>query len=1134
MSSKTRPSLRDSVPAGQLGKLRLLGQPSLISLSGVAIALSEKDSALLAYLVLQPEASASDLRALLWPEAKDAANSMTQRIHRLSTKARCPVIVRYPTLCVAPGWKVDVLNDLVLLETDPNALDGELLGNYDYSTICEDAASWVTTQRHAWREKLFYALLRRAELLVKRGEARLALPIAARLVRLQPLHEAAHRALMQAHYLAGDRAAAIEAYDHCEAVLRRELNTPPHQETLALLKAIESMQVTGSRANRSTLALTLNRPPRLIGRRSELALIEAAWREGKHFVLVGEAGIGKSRLLHEVCNAIGADMMSCRAVPGDGDRPYALVSRVVRAIATPALIAALPDQARLPLVGLIDVGADAMESDMQRLSLGQLRSAVLALLASARGGALANAGEVLEGSRSLVIDDLHFADASSCELLHTLIPEVAPLGWRWAIAHRQTDAMALNLSWLAALVEQSHAVTAALRPLDREEVEELVRSVTPEESFVVADAEALYRTCGGNPLFILETIRSRGQLHSIAPDRRPGCVDVLLDERVAMLTSPALELAQVAFIAGAQMSAELAAAVTERSPMALAQPWLELERAHVLSAESFTHDLMRDAVGRTLVDPIRRVLSRRVAAWLQAHGGASSSVAELWWSAAQWPDAARCWERAAEEAMRLGRLAVQVGFLERAAGAWDRCEDKVHRNRMWALMLESLEELGRYALERELAQRLLDNATGLRDRAEATAALARLRYKDVADEQTLELARSAKGYALSLGDRALHEKAIALEAETYCWMGRPGDGQNTLRPIAEAALSRVPDLDSLSVVLSYVQVLHMANEDAEALRILQHVNASAASAPPLKWRLWALMAEADICNGMAELERAEHCLRQLRDLKLDASGNANGVTPEDALLADRLVSLGRFADAISLSENSLRSYELDGDSWLADCARYCIARAYVSLGQTGRARLELARLRNESTAMQMRCEFAHALAAEADGRPALEHFERAYAHSLNSEAHVSAVFQARMLPHLPPGEASVLADRLWSTFKDGGRRGTVLTVKVCVTEALRRIGRVDEAASHAAQLLEHYGDPSIRSSAVAWTWWLIYLSLRDAGRVPAAERALRQGVVWIDNVVRHTPLAYRRSLVADHAIHRQLMREAAQARVSPG
>src|SRR2546428_12940171 len=62
---------------------------------------------------------------------------------------------------------------------------------------------------------------------------------ARRWLSLDPLNEAAHRALMRMHARAGERAAALRQYRECALALDRELGVAPHPETSALRDAIE-------------------------------------------------------------------------------------------------------------------------------------------------------------------------------------------------------------------------------------------------------------------------------------------------------------------------------------------------------------------------------------------------------------------------------------------------------------------------------------------------------------------------------------------------------------------------------------------------------------------------------------------------------------------------------------------------------------------------------------------------------------------------------------------------------------------------------------------------------------------------------------------------------------------------------
>ena len=59
------------------------------------------------------------------------------------------------------------------------------------------------------------------------------------LLASEPTSETAHRRVIRLHYLAGDRAAALLAFDRCERVLKDEVGTRPSTETLELLATLE-------------------------------------------------------------------------------------------------------------------------------------------------------------------------------------------------------------------------------------------------------------------------------------------------------------------------------------------------------------------------------------------------------------------------------------------------------------------------------------------------------------------------------------------------------------------------------------------------------------------------------------------------------------------------------------------------------------------------------------------------------------------------------------------------------------------------------------------------------------------------------------------------------------------------------
>lgn len=133
-------------------------------------------------------------------------------------------------------------------------LAGDLLGAFNYDDLPE-FADWLYGEREALlelRRGALWTLAGRAESAGEYGEAA---RWAQRLLELDPVSEAAHRALMRFYYLAGDRPAALRAYGRCKEVLAREFGTQPLPETRELARKIDQGMVRAPCRARTERAL---------------------------------------------------------------------------------------------------------------------------------------------------------------------------------------------------------------------------------------------------------------------------------------------------------------------------------------------------------------------------------------------------------------------------------------------------------------------------------------------------------------------------------------------------------------------------------------------------------------------------------------------------------------------------------------------------------------------------------------------------------------------------------------------------------------------------------------------------------------------------------------------------------------
>ena len=594
--------------------LRLAGAPCAC-IDGRSLPLGATDALLLAWLALEGPSTRERLALLLWPasSADAARNAMRQRLFRLRRLLGRDVVAGSTLLALAPGVGHDLDGTAALLgdlgAPDAPELDG-----------------WLTQRREARRAVARRAQEDRIEALEAAGDAAAALPLALALLDAEPLSEDAHRRVMRLHYLRGDRAAALLAFDRCEQLLKHEVGAAPSAPTLALLAAIEqSAPVTGSASVRSMLPATVLRPPRLVGRDAELAALQRGLAAGQMVVLVGEAGMGKSRLLQSLA-AQRSGVLHSSGRPGDALVPYATLARALRqlldhdpAAADPALHRALA-----PLLPeLADAGGASAAALQQPLA-----QPVMALLQRCRG------------VDTLALDDLHFADDASLELLQVLWS--APREARadslphWCLGLRPAAPGTRLYQLLHTLATAGPHTRLTLQPLTPPQMAEFVASLALPalgDAAVAALATTLCQRTGGNPLFALETLKlawADGKLADLSaggagtaaqPLPQPDSLAALIGQQLARLTPGALQLARVAAVAGVDFGIALAGHLLGRSALDLADPWAELEAQQVMRGEAFAHDLVHDAVLQGLPEIIARHLHGQTAAWLEMQDG---------------------------------------------------------------------------------------------------------------------------------------------------------------------------------------------------------------------------------------------------------------------------------------------------------------------------------------------------------------------------------------------------------------------------------------------------------------------------------------------------------------------------------
>jgi DNA-binding SARP family transcriptional activator len=245
--------------------LELLGDFRLRAESGALITISAKKSqAMLAYLGVKPSqlVSRDKIATLLWSSTapEQARQSLRQTLSTLrkelaQVSPQKILVEEGDFLSLDPSLvHVDVVEfEHLVSEGTPEALDpatrlygGDFLDGFMIDE--ERFDQWVIAERDRLHRVALRAHTQLVEQFVRVDSVDDAIAVAQRSLRIDPLQESMHRTLMRLYMKSGDLLNAIQQYDTCAKILRRELDVEPDAETRAVQQEIVQLRKKRSMA----------------------------------------------------------------------------------------------------------------------------------------------------------------------------------------------------------------------------------------------------------------------------------------------------------------------------------------------------------------------------------------------------------------------------------------------------------------------------------------------------------------------------------------------------------------------------------------------------------------------------------------------------------------------------------------------------------------------------------------------------------------------------------------------------------------------------------------------------------------------------------------------------------------------
>jgi DNA-binding SARP family transcriptional activator len=213
---------------------------------GVPVLLpTRKAVALIAFLLLEGETPRTRLARLFWShlDEDDARRNLRQELYRITVTPlgahldlkNETVALREPFSSDATRFR-DAMQDNSELALEMNA--GRLLGELELRGAGEEFNAWLETTREQFNEWRREALEWRATQLELNGNLQGALQAHLEILHEHEFRERHHREVMRLHASLGDHLSALQQYERCREILRRELALEPSPETQALAERI--------------------------------------------------------------------------------------------------------------------------------------------------------------------------------------------------------------------------------------------------------------------------------------------------------------------------------------------------------------------------------------------------------------------------------------------------------------------------------------------------------------------------------------------------------------------------------------------------------------------------------------------------------------------------------------------------------------------------------------------------------------------------------------------------------------------------------------------------------------------------------------------------------------------------------
>jgi DNA-binding SARP family transcriptional activator len=535
--------------------------------------------------------------------------------------------------------------------------------------LSEAFAEWLDAFRERSVSELRKLVVRELRRARSAGEWDVIERMARACLRLDPYNEDATFAMAEVTALGGAKTEALSLLDRYIAAVG------PRRNNLELPASMLKRRIAERLPQRYDARTVLP----FVGRDAELAEVVAQFArasggDASCVVLIGDAGIGKTRLANEfVARAAldGARFVTATAQPHDIHRPMgAFVDLVPQLLELPGALGCSP----------------ASMSALKRLTTHDPLAAAIPLqavqqsdeVAAAISRAISDLVDAIASECVLVIwlEDAHWLDDMSMQVARHLA--ATRTNRRLLVLLTSRDSSDLPAAW------GERPMTISINPLDESSVRALVDAALSGGAAAAdqsarsdqSDRQWLVDTAAGNPFFLaclLSHIERTGERFAV-----PSTISELLDQRVAGLSSEARTALELCVFLGKYATIERIVAAIELPHFRLLSVLKELEERRMIAKSADlirpSHWLIADSVQRKCAPIAAEFAHRCIAEMLEREASEGHSPGLLWDCGEHWLSSGNV-ARAVEVMRGCAKHSVDIGRPREAAESLQRAAE---------------------------------------------------------------------------------------------------------------------------------------------------------------------------------------------------------------------------------------------------------------------------------------------------------------------------------------------------------------------------------------------------------------------------------------------------------------------------